>query len=123
MRQQGDPGGCGRWWVVGTADRRASQWWTDPARRGKGWLSCGISARVEHVFDTDLLPLAAEFRALGSRIAGLLTAEVSGAVAAEVLADVLAGVRAGELATCRAIERVDRTGEFATDGAASTAAY
>jgi hypothetical protein len=36
---------------------------------------------------------------------------------------VLAAVRAGELATCQLVERVDRTGEFACDGASSTVAY
>ncbi len=75
------------------------------------------------MYEADVLAVAAEFRALGSRLAALLTPGTSGAVAAEALDDVLAGVRAGELATCRAIERVDRTREYATDGAASTAAY
>ena len=64
------------------------------------------------MYEADVLAVAAEFRALGSRLAALLTADVSGAVAAEALEHVLAGVRAGELATCRAIERVDRTGQF-----------
>ena len=75
------------------------------------------------MYEADLLAVAAEFRALGARLAALLTPEVPGAVAAEALEDVLAGVRAGELATCRAIERVDRTGEFGSDGSASTVAF
>jgi hypothetical protein len=44
-------------------------------------------------------------------------------MAAEALADVLAAVRAGELATCRLVERVDRSGEYGSDGASSTVAY
>ena len=48
---------------------------------------------------------------------------MSGVLAAEVLPEILGAVRQGELATCRLLERVDRTGEFGCDGAASTVAY
>jgi hypothetical protein len=75
------------------------------------------------MFDSDLLADAAHFAALGQRIAAAVSAETGGAQAADALAEVLAGVRAGELATCRLVERVDRTGEFGADGAASTVAY
>ncbi len=75
------------------------------------------------MFETDLLSCVEQFRALAQQIAAAITIELSGAVAADVLPDLLAAVRAGELATCRAVERVDRTGEFGSDGAASTAAY
>jgi Domain of unknown function (DUF222) len=60
---------------------------------------------------------------LGQRIAAAVGAETGGPLAADALNEVLAAVRAGELATCRLIERVDRTGEFRTDGAGSTVAY
>ena len=48
---------------------------------------------------------------------------ISGSDAAMALAEIVAGVRQGELATCLAVERVDRSGKFAADGAASTNAY
>src|SRR5689334_14473397 len=82
-----------------------------------------LSARLEYMFESDLLADAEQFRVLGQRIAAAVTTQTSGAEAAEALVDVLAAVRAGELATCRLVERVDRTGEFGVDGAASTAAY
>jgi len=75
------------------------------------------------MFDTDLLADAEQFRVLGQRIAAAVTTQTAGAEAGDALADVLGAVRAGELATCRLLERVDRTGEFASDGAASTVAY
>jgi hypothetical protein len=75
------------------------------------------------MFESDLMADAAQFAVLGQRIAAAVSTETSGPVAASALAEVLAGVRAGELATCRLVERVDRSGEFAVDGAASTVAY
>ncbi len=75
------------------------------------------------MYEGDLLADAELFGVLGKRIAAGLTCEVSGAEAAGVLADVLVGVRAGELATCRAVERVDRSGEYAADGSSSVGAY
>ena len=75
------------------------------------------------MFEDDLLADAEQFRVLAQRIAAAITTELGGPEAAEALVDVLAGVRAGELATCRLLERVDRTGEFGCDGAASTVAY
>jgi hypothetical protein len=66
---------------------------------------------------------AAQFHALAADLAAAITTALSGAVAASALPEVLAAVRQGELATCRLLERVDRTGEFAADGAASTVAY
>ncbi len=48
---------------------------------------------------------------------------VSGAEADEALAEVLAAGRQLDLLTCRLIERVDRSGQFAVDGAASTTAF
>ena len=75
------------------------------------------------MYEGDLRADAERFAGLGQRIAAGLTSEVSGAEAAGVLAEVLAGVRAGELATCRAVERVDRSGEYASDGSSSVGAY
>ena len=48
---------------------------------------------------------------------------MSGVLAAEALPEMLAAVRQGELATCRLVERIDRTGEYACDGANSTLSY
>ena len=75
------------------------------------------------MFESDLLADAAQFAVLGQRIAAAVTAETAGPLAADALTEVLAAVRAGELATCRLLERVDRSGEFGVDGAASTVAY
>lgn len=86
-------------------------------------MSCGSSDRLAHMFDRDLLADAAQFAVLGQRIAAAVGSETGGAVAASALTEVLAAVRAGELATCRLLERVDRSGEFGVDGAASTVAY
>ncbi len=66
---------------------------------------------------------AAQLHALAAELAAAITTEISGVLAASVLPEILAAVRQGELATCRLVERVDRTGEFAGDGAASTVAY
>ncbi len=75
------------------------------------------------MYEGDLLADAEQYRVLGQKIAAGIGPEMSGSDAASVLAEMLAAVRAGELATCRAVERVDRTGEFGSDGAASTVAY
>ncbi|HEX4432368.1 MAG TPA: hypothetical protein VHZ96_24060, partial [Frankiaceae bacterium] len=64
------------------------------------------------MFDSDLLADAAQFAVLGRRIAAAVTPETDGPLAADALVEVLAAVRAGELATCRLVERVDRSGEF-----------
>ncbi len=73
--------------------------------------------------ERDLLADVEQFRVLGQRIAAAITPETDGALAAEALVDVLGAVRQGELATCRLLERVDRSGEFAADGAASMVAW
>ena len=75
------------------------------------------------MFEADLLEVAAQFHALGVQLAAAINADTAGPIAADALAEVLGGVRLGELATCRLIERVDRTGEFAADGSASTVAF
>src|SRR5580698_3099484 len=75
------------------------------------------------MFDTGFGAKAALFHALGAELAAAITADLSGAVAVEVLPELLAGVRQGELATVRLIERADRCGDYAADGAASVSAY
>ena len=74
------------------------------------------------MFEGDLLADAARFRALGQQLAAAITTDISGLLAAEALEEVLAAVRFGELATCRLIERVDRSGEWTAHGSASTVA-
>ena len=71
----------------------------------------------------ELAEKAALLHALAAELAAAITTEISGVLAGSVLPEVLAAVRQGELATCRLLERVDRTGEFAADGAASAVAY
>jgi hypothetical protein len=71
----------------------------------------------------ELAVKAAQAHALLAEVAAAVTTEMSGVLAAQVLPEILAGVRQGELATCRLLERVDRTGEFAAEGANSTASY
>ncbi len=66
---------------------------------------------------------AAQAHALLAELAAAVTADTSGVLAAEVLPEILGAVRQGELLTCRLIERVDRTGAFTADGAASTSQY
>ncbi len=75
------------------------------------------------MFEDELVAAAAQWRDASIRLSEAFRAQQSGPVSAEVLTEVLAGVRQGELVTCLAIERTDRTGEFAADGAGSTAAY
>ena len=63
---------------------------------------------------------AAQLHALAAELAAAITTEITGVLAASVLPEILGAVRQGELATCRLVERVDRTGEYAGDGANST---
>ncbi len=66
---------------------------------------------------------AAQAHALLGELAAAVSADTSGVLATEVLPEVLGAVRQGELLTCRLIERADRSGAFAADGAASTTQY
>ncbi len=66
---------------------------------------------------------AAQAHALLAELAAFVCSDMSAALAVEVLPEVLAGVRQADLLTCRLIERADRSGFYATDGAASTRAY
>jgi hypothetical protein len=67
--------------------------------------------------------MAARFCALAAELAAAICSDTSGVLAVEILPDVLAGVAQGELASCRLIERADRSGAFRVDGAASAVAY
>ena len=71
----------------------------------------------------ELAEKAAQLHTLAAELAAAITTEIAGVLAASVLPEILGAVRQGELATCRLVERVDRTGEFAAEGAASTVAY
>ena len=66
---------------------------------------------------------AAQAHALLAELAAFVSSDTSAALAVEVLPEVLGAVRQADLLTCRLIERADRSGFYATDGAASTRAY
>ncbi len=93
-----------------------------PGRNNQS-LSCRFTGIIEHVVEMEFAQKAALFHTLGAELAAAITTETSGVLAAEALPEMLAGVRQGELATCRLLERVDRTGEFAAEGASSTVSY
>ncbi len=75
------------------------------------------------MFEVGFAEKAAQAHALLGELAAAVTADTSGVLAAEVLPEILGAVGQGELLTCRLIERVDRTGAFTADGAASTSQY
>ncbi len=66
---------------------------------------------------------AAQAHALLAELAAAIDTNTSGVLAVEILPELLAAVRQGELALVRAIERADRSGAYAMDGAASTNAF
>ncbi len=66
---------------------------------------------------------AAQLHALAAELAAAIDTNTSGVLAVEILPELLGAVRQGELALVRAIERADRSGAYAVDGAASTAAF
>ena len=73
--------------------------------------------------DSELLAAAAQWHDAGVTLAEAFRTPRPGDVASQVFVEVAAGVRQGELVSCLAIERTDRSGEFAADGAASAAAF
>jgi hypothetical protein len=73
--------------------------------------------------DGGLVGRAAQVHALAAELAAGIDGELSGPVAGVALDEVFAALRQAELAACRLIERVDRSGEFARDGFASVHAY
>ncbi len=66
---------------------------------------------------------ATQAHALLAELAAAIDSNTSGVLAVEILPELLGAVRQGELALVRAIERADRSGAYATDGAASTQAF
>jgi hypothetical protein len=66
---------------------------------------------------------AAQLHALAAELAAGIDGQLSGPVAGLTLDEVFGALRQAELAACRLIERVDRSGEFAQDGFASVHAY
>ena len=66
---------------------------------------------------------AAQAHALLAELAAYVSSDTSGTLAVEVLPEVLGATRQADLLTCRLIERADRSGAYAMDGAASTAAF
>ena len=66
---------------------------------------------------------AAQVHALLAELAAAVSADTSGVLAVEVLPEVLGAGRQLDLLTCRLIERADRSGAHAMDGAASTVAF
>ena len=66
---------------------------------------------------------AAQAHALLAELAAYVSADTSGVLAVAVLPEILGAVRQADLLTCRLIERADRSGMYAIDGAASTQAF
>ena len=66
---------------------------------------------------------AAQVHALLAELAAAVSADTSGVLAVEVLPEVFGAGRQLDLLTCRLIERADRSGAYAIDGAASTQAF
>jgi hypothetical protein len=75
------------------------------------------------MFERDLLAEVAQVHASLARIAAAIDTGTSGPVADEVLSELLAVGRQVDLGMCRAVERVDRTGQSCVDGVASTTAF
>jgi Domain of unknown function (DUF222) len=75
------------------------------------------------MFETDLLAEVTQLHASAARIAAAIDTDVSGAVADVLLDELLAAGRQVDLASCRTVERVDRSGQFSVDGAASSTAF
>ncbi len=71
----------------------------------------------------DVLSGAARAHESLALLAAAIGPDMSGPAADEVLAELLEIGRQADLAICRAIERADRSGQFAADGAASTHQY
>ena len=75
------------------------------------------------MFDGGWAEMAARVHGLLADLAAAVDGQTPGAEAAAALGEVLGAVRLGELAVCRVMERVDRSGAYAADGAASTTAF
>src|ERR1700690_1534692 len=66
---------------------------------------------------------AAQVHALLAELAAFVTTDTSATLAVEVLPEIFAAGRQLDLLSCRLIERADRSGTYAIDGAASTQAF
>src|ERR1700690_2865958 len=66
---------------------------------------------------------AAQVHALLAELAAFVTTDTSATLAVEVLPEIFAAGRQLDLLSCRLIERADRSGTYAIDGAASTNAF
>ena len=66
---------------------------------------------------------AAQLHALAAELAAAVSADTSGVLAVAVLPEIVGAVRQADLLSCRLIERADRSGMYALDGAASTQAF
>ncbi len=66
---------------------------------------------------------AAQAHALLAELAAFVSSDTSAVLAVEVLPEILGAVRQADLLTCRLIERADRSGTYAWDGAATTQAF
>jgi hypothetical protein len=75
------------------------------------------------MIEAEFAAKAALMHALAGELTAAISADTSGVLATEVLPEVLGTGRQVDLLTCQLIERADRTGAFALDGAASTAQY
>ncbi len=75
------------------------------------------------MFDGDLVAEVAQVHASLARIAAAIDTGTSGPAADELLSELLAVGRQVDLGLCRAVERVDRTGQSCADGVASTTAF
>ena len=74
------------------------------------------------MFEGGYAAKVAAWHALGAEIAAASSCELSGAQAVDALPEIVAGLRQGELIVCRLIERADRAGTYAADGAGSVSA-
>jgi hypothetical protein len=73
--------------------------------------------------DGELMERAGQIHALAAELAAGIDGQLSGPVAGMAVEEVFGALRQAELAACRLIERVDRSGEFSRDGFVSVSAY
>ncbi len=75
------------------------------------------------MFESEFAEKTAQLHALAAELAAAVTTDTSGVFATEVLPDMFAAARQLELATCRLVERADRSDAFRSDGAANITQY
>ena len=93
-------------------------------RLGNSSLAAVPGSSIVHMFESvDVLGEAvAAHQALG-RLAASIDSTLPGPAADELLAELVEVGRQADLAVCRAIERAERSGQFAVDGAGSVHQY